>query len=100
MGDSQAVNVFKTSRLLVLAIKENILTCIIFRTIGGIPIWLVSVIAIMVIGECVHIIISLIIIMRDPKGITWNTLFRKNNTKNIIMFFDQKVEDILFTKVI
>ena len=41
-----------------------------------------------------------LIIMRDPKGITWNTLFRKNNTKNIIMFFDQKIEDILFTKVI
>ena len=40
------------------------------------------------------------LIMRDPEGITWNTLFRKNNTKNIIMFFDQKVEDILFTKVI
>ena len=44
--------------------------------------------------------VSSLIIMRDPKGITWNTLFRKNNTKNIIMFFDQKVEDVLFTKVI
>ena len=33
-----------------------------------------------------------------PKGHNMEHTIRKNNTKNIIMFFDQKVEDILFTK--